>query len=197
MRRLCLGGSFNPIHLGHVICARFAAEAAGFEGVRLIPSAANPHKPDANLAPADVRLSMITAAVGNDPSFLVDPIETRRGGMSFTFDTASALLDAGEAKPVSWLIGTDLLPRLHTWHRFDDLISIVTFVMMQRPGQQPDFQNLHPAVRAMCTKVVEVPQIQISSTLIRSRVASGKSITGLVHPAVEKLIRNHSLYESE
>ena len=138
---------------------------------------------------------MIRAAVESDPFFVVDPIETRRGGISYTFDTASSLLDAGEAAPISWLIGTDLLPTLHTWYRFDDLMNIVTFVVMQRPGQTTTFENPDPRVPAICSQVVEVPQIEVSSTLIRSRVAAGKSIAGLVHPAVEKLIRNHKLYE--
>ncbi len=195
MRRLCLGGSFNPIHVGHVVCARFAAEAAGFDGVRLIPSAANPHKRDANLASAENRLAMINAAVGNDPFFLVDPIETRRGGTSFTFDTASALIDAGEPSPISWLIGTDLLARLHTWHRFDELMRIVTFVVMKRAGQVVSFESYDTRVRALCRTIVEVPQIEISSTLVRDRVAANKPIDGLVHPAVEKFIRNLELYQ--
>lgn len=194
MRRLCFGGSFNPIHVGHTICARFAAEEAGFAGVRLVPSAANPHKPDANLASAELRLSMIRAAVGADPFFLLDPIETRRGGVSYTFDTARALIDAGEPAPVSWLIGTDLLPRLHTWHRFDELISILRFVVMKRAGQVVPFESCDPRVKDACLDVVEVPQIEISSTLIRQRIAAGKPIDGLVHPVVQKLIETNGLY---
>lgn len=196
MRRLCLGGSFNPIHVGHVICARFAAEAAGFDGVRLIPSASNPHKPNANLAPADLRVAMINAATANDPFFLLDTVETRRGGTSYTFDTASALIDAGEAAPVSWLIGTDLLPRLHTWHRFDELISVVTFVVMKRAGQLVDFESCDSRVRSICKTIVDVPQIEISSTLIRERVSQRKSIDGLVHPGVQRIINNASIYRN-
>ncbi len=195
MRRLCLGGSFNPIHVGHVICARFAAEAAGFKGVRIIPSAANPHKPDANLASPEIRLSMIHAAVGADPFFEIDPMETRRGGTSYTFDTASALIDAGQTAPITFLIGTDLLPKLHTWHRFDELMTIVMFVVMKRAGQHVSFESCDPRVQLACSQIVDVPQIEISSTLIRQRVAAGKSIDGLVHPAVRKIIEVNDLYQ--
>lgn len=194
MRRLCFGGSFNPIHVGHIICARFAAEAAGFEGVRLLPTAANPHKPDANLAPADLRITMLNAAVAGDLFFLVDPQETRRDGVSYTFDTARALINAGESSKITWLIGTDLLPKLHTWHRFDELMGIVTFAVMKRAGQEIDFTSFDPRVRPLCQHIIDVPQIQISSTLVRDRIRRGKPIDGLVHPAVERIIANHRLY---
>ncbi len=194
MRRLCFGGSFNPIHVGHVLCARLAAESSGFGGVRLIPSAANPHKPDARLASAENRIAMMQAAVCADPFFIVDTIETRRGGVSYTFDTASALIDAGETAPITWLIGTDLLPRLHTWHRFDELMSIVAFLVMKRPGQIIDFESCDTRVRQLLANVVEVPQIEISSTAIRERVSLGKPIDGFVHPAVKRIIQNNDLY---
>lgn len=194
MKRLCFGGSFNPIHVGHVLCARFAAEAAGFDGVRLLPTAANPHKPDANLASNEIRLSMLRAAVAGDPFFVVDPVETRRGGVSYTFDTASQLIDAGEPAPITWLIGADLPPRLHTWHRFDDLMNIVTFLVMNRAGQTVTLADCDPRVRKIIARIVEVPQIEISSTLVRQRVAAGKPIDGLVHPAVQRLIETHGLY---
>ena len=196
MRRLCLGGSFNPIHVGHVICARFAAESAGFSGVRLIPTASNPHKPDAELAPADLRIAMLHAAVAGDPFFVVDARETRRSGISFTFDTASALIDAGELKPVSWLIGTDLLPRLHSWYRFHDLHNILSFIVMKRAGGPVSFESCDAQVRSLCALIVDVPQIEISSTLIRNRIAKGLPIDGLVHPAVQKIIEVNGLYRT-
>jgi nicotinate-nucleotide adenylyltransferase len=196
MRMLCLGGSFNPIHVGHLICARFAAEFAGFDGVKLLPTAANPHKSAANaqLAAADLRIDMLRAATQGDPFFLVDPSETRRPGPSFTFDTARHLIDAGEPTPITFLVGTDLLPRLHTWHRFDELIDIARFVVMKRAGDLIDHNALDDRVRLICSQLVNVPQIEISSTLIRARVAAGKPIDGLVHPAVQKIIEVNGLY---
>lgn len=197
-RRLCLGGSFNPIHVGHLVCARAAAEAAGFAGVRLIPAGANPHKKAADLADASHRLTMCQLAVAGDPFFFVDDREIRRGGASYTFDTATSLLDS-RAEPdhrVAWLIGTDLLGRLHTWHRFDELRKIVDFVVMRRAGQPAATIDLDPRVAAMAKTLVEVPQIEISSTDIRERVRAGKSIEHLVPPAVARLIANEGIYLS-
>ena len=190
---LCLGGSFNPIHVGHLICARHAAETLGYRGVRLVPAAANPHKGSADLAGAADRLRLCELAVEGDPFFTVDGREARRPGPSYTFDTAAELA-AETGQRVAWLIGTDLLPRLHTWHRFDELLETVDLVVMRRAGHPIELAGLHPRVAGLAGRAVVVPAIDITATAIRSRVKSGVSIAYFVPLAVEREIFDRRLY---
>src|SRR5271154_5872710 len=104
MPTLCFGGSFDPIHHGHLIVARAIAEASGFERVILVPTAISPHKPDANPSTDAHRLRMIELAIAGSQIFALDDIEIRRGGRSFTIETARMLRQAGWAQ-VHWLIG--------------------------------------------------------------------------------------------
>lgn len=199
MTRIFLGGSFNPIHYAHLICARAAAEAVGADGVALVPAALSPFKPgDAGMAaPAD-RLSMCRLAVQNDPFFSVCDIEILRMPPSFTFDTATALLDGGHATgKVVWLIGADILPRLHHWHRIDELDRVVDFLVMNRAGRTIDFSALHPTTVQLCHRFVEVPEIEISSTIIRERIHQGRSIRHLTHPSVVDYIEQRRLYRAD
>ena len=195
---LCVGGSFNPPHHGHLICARAAAEAAGFAGVRLIVSARPPHKRgDASVIdPAD-RVAMTRLAVAGDAFFVVDARETRRAGPSYTVDTARELQAPG-GRPVSWLIGADLLAGLPTWREAATLLKgdLVRFVVMRRPGSAIDWPALPPAVRALRERVVDVPQVDLSATLVRDRVRAGRSIRYLVPDAVASYIRDHGLYRA-
>jgi nicotinate-nucleotide adenylyltransferase len=193
---LCLGGSFNPIHLGHLICSRAVAERCGYAGVRLIPAATNPHKAATDLAETRHRLAMCQAAVAGDPFFLVDPIELNREGPSYTFDTVTQLLASG-AEPgpkVAWLVGADHLGRLHAWHRFAELIERVDFVVMQRAGEPIDLEGMDGRVKTLALQMVRAPQIEISSTALRHRVRAGMPIRNLVPPEVARYIADHRLY---
>lgn len=193
-RLLCLGGSFNPIHLGHLITARAAAESLGLPGVRLIPTAGNPHKIGQDVAVAEDRFEMCQMAVAGDPFFVVDPIELRRPPPSFTFDTVTAIAgDSGERVP--WLIGTDLLPKLHTWHHFDELLNRVAFVVMRRAAYPIDPSGLDPRVVALAERSVVVPQIELSASAIRGRVRRGESIEYLVPPPVAQFVAINGLYQ--
>jgi nicotinate-nucleotide adenylyltransferase len=194
MEILCLGGSFNPIHHGHLICSRSAAEAAGYQQVALIPSGHPPHK-GGDLAPADAshRAAMCRLAVAGSNRFTVDEHELNRPGPSYTIDTARALLDSGW-KSVDWLIGSDSLPNLATWHRAEELVALVTFKVMLRPGAKVDWKSLPPAFRRLEEQIILTPRIDISATDIRQRLAMGKSIDYLVPPAVAGYIRDHGLY---
>ena len=197
-RSLCVGGSFNPPHVGHLVCARFAAEAAGLDRVRMIVSARPPHKPgDADVIDASTRLDLCRAAVAGDDLFRVDDREIRRDGPSYTADTARELIDSGEEpRPVSWLIGADLLSSLTTWHESDLLLSgdLVRFVVMRRGGYEIDWPALPPAVRGLEAAVVDVPGIEVSATLVRRRVREGRGVRDLVPPAVAEMIEARGLY---
>lgn len=196
MSIFCLGGSFNPIHVGHLICARAAAEAMGVDRITLIPSAQPPHKPnDPSIAPARDRLAMCRLAVENDPLFNVDDREMRRSGPSYTLDTVRQLRqdDAGD---IYWLIGADMVAILPQWHQPEALLREVALVLMARPGWDFDWSRLPPAYQSLRSRIVPVPQLDISATAIRRRVADARPITYLVPPPVERYIHQHGLYRS-
>ena len=201
MRRLCFGGSFNPIHHGHLITARAAAEACGYDRVVLIPSAVPPHKTDAKtLAAPPHRLEMCRLAVENDPFFEVDDLELTRPGPSYTLDTAREFRRRGWDR-VDWLIGADMVPGLPKWHRPLELLKEVTFVVMRRPGYEVDWTALSRAREELPGQkidpplaVMDVPQVDISATMLRNRVAAGRSIRYLTPAPVVEYIAGHNLY---
>lgn len=194
MARLFFGGSFNPIHLAHLICARTVAETRGYDQVVFIPSAQPPHKPDqSQIALAEHRLAMVRAAVADEPAFGVDDIELRHAGPSYTLDTVQRLKQRGE-REVHWLIGADMLAMLPDWHRAEELLHEVYFVILSRPGWQFDWSALPPAYRSLQSNVVSAPLLDISATRIRQRVSEGRSIRWLTPPAVVEYIHAHGLY---
>lgn len=194
MKTLCLGGSFNPIHHGHLLCARAAAEKGGFGRVMLIPSRQPPHKPgQSDLASPEQRLRMCQLATSGSALFDVSEIELFRPGPSYTIETAIALRDNG-LKQVYWLIGADMLLQLPNWHRPLDLLNELTFIVMARPGFTIDWAALPREYRSLEANVIEVPQIQISATEIRRRIRAGLSIDYLTPPAVVDYINTNRLY---
>ena len=194
MAFLCFGGSFNPIHHGHLICARAVAERKAFSKVVLIPSAQPPHKQvSATMAAAQDRLAMCRLAVEGEPFFDVDDLELNRPGPSYTIDSAHELAQRSGER-VYWLIGADMLLVLPTWRRPQDLLRDVEFVVMARPGWSIDWNTLPSEMRKLEANVVEAPRIDISATEIRRRVREGLSIAYLTPPQVARYIRERALY---
>ena len=195
MKTLCLGGSFNPIHHGHLICARAVMERAGYAQVMLIPTHQPPHKPGhANLAPAHDRLRMCQLAVERSATFTVDDIELKRTGPSYTIDTAAELKTQRGWPEVHWLIGADMLNYLPKWHRAAELIHEVHFVVMARPGFEFEWANLPPEFQHLRDRITEAPRIDISSTQIRERVRAGVSIDYLTPAPVVDYVYDNGLY---
>lgn len=205
MKTLCLGGSFNPIHHGHLICARAAAEAAGFDRVLLIPTGHPPHKvavPD--LADAAHRLKMCELAINSvhshpssktDVSFAVSDLELTRSGPSYTLDTVRELRRQGWQE-VWWLIGADMLNYLPKWHKHADLLNEAQFIILARPGVSIDWASLPGPVSQLRNNVVDAPLIDISSTQIRQRVRTGLNIEYLTPSPVVDYIRSCGLYRA-
>jgi nicotinate-nucleotide adenylyltransferase len=193
---LYFGGSFNPIHFGHWICARAVTEARGLNRAVLVPSSQPPHKPAAaDLASAADRLRMCQLAVAGCDGFEVDPIETARPGVSYTIDTARELA-ARDGKRVNWLIGADMLRNLPTWREPAALLVEVEFTVMARPGWSFDFDALPEPFRRLRENVVETPLIDISATTIRRRIARGLPIDFLTPEPVVRYIAEHGLYRT-
>lgn len=193
MNKLCFGGSFNPIHYGHLICAQAANDALKTDGVIFLPANRNPHKTFAELAANNRRLDMLKLATANYPDFLVDDRELKRPPPSYTFDTVLEFSREFGTRP-KWLIGTDNLPKLHTWYRFDELIQIVDFIVMHRAGESFDPSKLDPRVQSICKQIIDVPPVKFSSSEIRERVRNNQPIDTMTPPAVVDYIRNHQLY---
>jgi len=195
------GGSFNPVHVGHLIVARSLAERLGLEKVFLIPAAAPPHKPAGALAPASDRLEMVRLAVRGEPLFEPSDCELRRPGPSYTIHTVEEfqrILPRGTE--IYWIIGADTLPDLVNWYEAERLVDLCTIVTAWRPGwERIDFDLLGkrftPAqIEKLKKGVVHTPCIEISSTDIRRRLAEGRSIRYLVPEAVAEYIYRRGLY---
>jgi nicotinate-nucleotide adenylyltransferase len=197
---LC-GGSFNPIHVGHLVAARAAAEALHLDRVVLIPASAPPHKDAAGLVAAAHRLAMTRLAVQGDPLFEVSDLELLRQGPSYTIDTVTDVrARLGPTAELFWIIGGDSLPELATWRRIDELVRAVQIVTTVRPGcpaanLEPLRSQIEPRdFERLLANRIETPAIEISASDIRSRVAAGKSIAYLTPPAVVQYIETHRLY---
>lgn len=194
MRRLCFGGSFNPIHHAHLICARAVAEAAGYDRVVLIPSAQPPHKPEGGLADAEHRLAMCRLAAAQQADmFEVEELELRRTGNSYTIETVRELKARGWAE-VHWLIGADMLMTLPQWHQPDALLKEARLVIMARPGWAMDWNTLPQSYRFLSQQVVIAPLLQISATEVRRRVANGQSIRFLTPEVIDNYIQTNRVY---
>ena len=177
------GGTFDPIHHGHLILAREAFEILGLESVIFIPAAASPHKMEQKLARGDDRLEMLRVALANEFGFDFDPLELQRSPPSYAIDTVEALRRRQPDAEFVYLIGEDNVGRLSTWHRFSELTKLVEFVVLARSGIRTE----HPyqTIRRL---------LDISATNIRKRVAGGRSIRYLVPQGVEQIIRERQLY---
>jgi nicotinate-nucleotide adenylyltransferase len=189
-----LGGAFNPIHLGHLLCARAVAEALDIKKVVLIPSGQSPHKAsDPAMATPEHRVSMCRLAIEGIDGFEVDDREVRRPGPSFTIDTVRQLLREGWPK-VPWLLGADQAMCLPTWRQPHDLLREAHFLVMARPSWNLDWNALPPEFRILSERVIPVPAIDISATQIRRRLAAGLPVDFLTPPAVCRYLSEHGLY---
>jgi len=195
-----LGGTFNPIHLGHLILAQSAVEACDLAKVWFIPTGTPAHKHTAALAPAAHRLAMVQAAVEGDLRFEASDLEIRRGGVSYAIDTVKALQQEHPAAELYFIIGSDTLRELHQWKDAGELLTLCRFVAFARPGFEPaqwrpeDLRLAPPQAQALLAAVHPGRQIDISSSDIRHRIAEGLSIRYLVPEAVEMYIAEHGLY---
>ncbi len=177
------GGTFDPVHNGHLILARDAMEALGLERVIFVPAALSPHKLGSQPAPAPLRLEMLAGAIAGEPGFDLDASELDRPGPSFTIDTVEALRARFPLARCIYLIGRDNEAKLAEWRRYEELRQMTEFVVLDRREE-----GQAEGVRAVPRR------IDISATEIRERIARGASIRYLVPEPVRKLIEQHRLY---
>jgi nicotinate-nucleotide adenylyltransferase len=194
-----LGGSFNPVHLGHLLAAQHALEAGRLERVWFLPSNIPPHKEAAPLAPPADRLEMVRLAIAGNPDFGLCDDEIVRGGVSYAVDTMRRLrVRAPEAQPV-FIIGMDSLPELHLWRDVGTLLTLCEFLVLERPGcrrprEAAELRLPPPWGERLLAAIRPGRLCDISSTEIRRRVAGGRSIRYLVPASVASHIAARGLY---
>ena len=200
------GGSFNPVHQGHLVMAEYCREQAGLDRVLFVPAATPPHKQAADLAPCDDRLEMLRLAVGGHPGFDVLPDECERGGISYTIDTVSSLRQRFPDDDLLLILGADALASLPTWREPYRLLELIRPLALIRQGvddldallAQPALRQFFSAEQADRLRIeqVQVPAIDIRASHLREAVAVGRSIRFRTPRAVECLIQSRRLYRA-
>jgi nicotinate-nucleotide adenylyltransferase len=198
------GGSFDPVHVGHLSIAQQVLNALKLEKVILVPAATPPHKQAGReMAPAADRLEMCRLAIHNMHGLDVSDFEIARGGVSYTVDTARALRRAyGDDARIYFLIGSDSLADLPQWYEIRELLTLVDFAIAERrevPIKDSLWQQVRDALGAeaeasLRNGVVDVERVDLSSTLIRELLARGDCIPGYLRRDVEEYIRRKGLY---
>jgi nicotinate-nucleotide adenylyltransferase len=210
-----LGGTFDPIHVGHLAAAEAACAALGLDEVLFSASHQPPHRTAPPRASTFHRFAMVSLAVGAHPRFVASDLELLAAGPSFTADALRALHAAGfPASQLFFITGTDAFAEIATWHDYPAVLDLAHFVVISRPGQS--FGRLRTRLprlaERMCEVTADPPSDQraaspciflvhadtpdVSSTEIRARAAAGEPLAGLVPPEVERHIRRHRLYAS-
>jgi nicotinate-nucleotide adenylyltransferase len=196
-----LGGTFNPVHLGHLILAQDALERFELDRVFFVPCAQSPHKTAEPPIAAAHRAAMLEAALEGDPRMEVSRAEIERGGVSYTIDTVEDFARRFPGAEICFIIGADTLAELHRWKDIGRLLERCAFVTLARPGFDvdaiaPESLRLPPPwPERLLARVAAGHAVDISSTDVRMRLAEGLRVRYLVPDAVEMYIREHHLYE--
>jgi nicotinate-nucleotide adenylyltransferase len=183
------GGSFDPVHLGHLLVAQAALEELQLSRLFFIPASQSPFKPDTQPAPGALRLRMLRLALAGQTQVEVDDQELKRGGTSFTIDTVRDYVARYPSGNIFYLIGADHIAQLPKWREANELARLVEFVVIPRPGSAP--VTAQPPFRL---RPLQGFPLGVSSSQIRARVRTGLPIEPLVPPAVAEAIRISRLY---
>ena len=196
-----MGGTFDPIHRGHLAIAAHVRDALGLERVLFIPAARPPHKRRSSVSSVEDRVEMVRLAVADQPGFELSLLEVERAGPSWTADTVTELAAreraAGRTPDLTLILSDETFRDLPGWHEPEQLFAASRIAVVQRPGYAaPDRSWLAAQAHGAADRVdfLEGPRLDISSTSIRNLVAEGRSIHGLVPDAVERYVAEHHLY---
>ncbi len=203
-----LGGTFDPIHFGHLRTALEIAESCGMEQVRFIPGSVPPHRPQPQ-ATAEQRWQMVQRAVANEPLFVADRRELERAGESYTVDTLTSVrADLGARVPLAFILGMDAFLAFRSWHRWQDIMQLAHLVVMRRPGSEADPTDWYGDSLATSTcelnespagrvRFLQVTQLDISATAIRNARQAGRSLRFLLPEAVHAYVEAENLYQQK
>ncbi len=189
------GGSFDPIHQGHLLIAEWIRDELNFEKVVFVPTHIHPLKHNASATPAHHRLTMVKLAIENNQFFEVSDIEIQKQSVSYTIDTLQAFRQKYPSPQYQlyFLIGQDNLNQLHLWKDPIKLVQLAQFVAFGRPGFEPspEAQPFLPFIQ-----FIEIPLLEISATRVRERLRTGKTVRYMVPDAVIEYIHTHQLYQA-
>ena len=198
MRTGILGGTFDPIHKGHLAVAEEVRLRLSLDEVLFIPVGQPWRKTGIPILPAEHRVEMVCLAIADRPAFRVSTVEVNRDGPSYTIDTLEELQSVrGDGDELFFVVGWDSLADLPNWRAPEQIIRLCQLVAVPRPGYfPPDLESLEAAVPGISERVIllDGPEVDVSASQIRGRVVRGLPISGLVPEAVEKYIREHRLY---
>jgi len=187
MKRIgIIGGTFDPPHFGHLLMANEVLTSLDLCEVWFMPNHIPPHKQNKSVTDAKSRVSMLELAVSDHPRFKVETIELERKGLSYTYETIRQLNVIYRGYKFYFIIGADMVEYLPNWYKIDELVQLVTFVGVKRPGFT--LRTTYPLLE------VEAPEFAVSSSLIRERVQRGRSIKYLVPEPVRMYIEEKNLY---
>jgi len=187
------GGTFNPIHTGHLIIADALINQTSINKIIFIPAAIPPHKQNQTISAAKHRFKMIQLAIQDFPEFEVSDFEIKRGEVSYTIQTVQCFLDRYTSDTLYFIIGADSLAEMKLWREPERLIHMIRFIVVNRPGF--DMNEIKPEFHENVLWV-NTPLIEISSTQIRQQVRNHQSIRFLVPSTVENYIHKNALYQT-
>jgi nicotinate-nucleotide adenylyltransferase len=189
-----LGGSFDPVHFGHLLAAQDACEQHGLDRLILVPAAQAPLKPgEAQSSPAD-RLALLRAATEGDRRFEISDVELRRGGISYTIDSARHFRAQFPQDELFWIVGGDQLPKLHLWKDIEELATLVQFVFLERPGYAA---KARPDIPGLRLHRCDGHLLAVSSTELRERARRGLALDYFVPHKAVIYIKEHGLYREK
>ncbi|NLY18601.1 MAG: nicotinate-nucleotide adenylyltransferase [Clostridiaceae bacterium] len=195
------GGSFNPVHIGHLILAEYICCEFSMEKIIFVPAKMPPHKTGEELASAQHRFNMVSIAIENNPKFEVSRIELNRQGKSFTVDTLSMLTDLYPRRKICFICGADSLMNFSTWRSTDKIFELAGIIIAGRPDvPMAEFQDMINFYRQEYNAQIacsDSPFIDISSTQIRKRIKEGLSVKYMIPDCVYRYIMNEGLYKGE
>jgi nicotinate-nucleotide adenylyltransferase len=200
-RIVLFGGTFDPVHTGHIAVAQASIQKIGASKVILIPTRRSPHKEEKPIATDNDRIAMLKLAIAGKNFFQVSPVELNRAEPSYTIDTIRHFKrQFGSDCRLYWLIGADMLKDLPKWHRINELMKECTICVMNRGGfDKPNFDRLADklsvkTVEELRQNQIETPFIEISSTDIRQKISQNKDVSKFLHPDVLDYIKSHRIY---
>jgi len=192
------GGSFNPIHTGHLIIAEFVREQFNLEKVLFVPAKNPPHKNSVDYQTSQHRFNMVQIATAGNPFFDVSNIELNRKGLSYTSDTLQELKNLYPDKKLYFICGADSIVNLNTWHSIASIFAYAEMIVVKRLDvSETDVKNMSRWLTDQYNAVIhfcDMPYIEISSTMVRERLKNGLSVRYLVPEGVLKYIQLHRLY---
>lgn len=192
-----LGGTFDPLHIGHLAIAEDVRYTIDAEHVIFIPAAQQPFKTHTPTTPATDRLAMVRLGTADNPAFVVSDLEIRRGGLSYTVETIEQLRAEYSQHELFFIIGADAVAGLPRWHQIGRLLELCRLVLVARPGYQPDLEALFAEIPAARSRVLPVagPALDVSASELRQRLRSGRPVRYHLPPPVRQYIQEHRLYQ--